>query len=151
MLKTWRVGASRRRFSQTRHPGTDPASGHSALHDESVQIAACACASRWGSFGAGTGFGGIAFQPYSDFLVHDMGARGDRIGNAGDSLEITRRMRTAPLWGIRYRTHLLHDGRTTDIAEAIRAHDGQGNAAKVAFERMSRRDQRTLIALAQSL
>ena len=29
--------------------------------------------------------GNFAFNPYSDFAVHDMGTLGDRIGNAGDS------------------------------------------------------------------
>src|SRR6185436_3852373 len=37
-----------------------------------------------------------SFQPFSDFLVHDMGALGDGIGNDGDSVAVTRRMRTAP-------------------------------------------------------
>ena len=60
--------------------------------------------------------GNFAFNPYSDFLAHDMGALGDMIGNAGDSVAVTRRMRTAPLWGIRFRNHLLHDGRCGDIA-----------------------------------
>ena len=46
--------------------------------------------------------GNFAFKPFSDFLVHDMGSLGDQIGNAGDSQATTRRMRTAPLWGIRF-------------------------------------------------
>src|SRR5262249_48299442 len=45
---------------------------------------------------------GVRFQPYSDFLVHDMGTAGDGIGNAGDSVAVTHRMRTAPLWGLRF-------------------------------------------------
>jgi hypothetical protein len=45
----------------------------------------------------------FAFQPFSDFLTHDMGTLGDGIGNDGDSVAVTRRMRTAPLWGIRGR------------------------------------------------
>src|SRR5262249_22161745 len=32
---------------------------------------------------------GIAFQPYSDFLLHDMGTLGDHIGNTGDSVATT--------------------------------------------------------------
>src|SRR6185295_7345890 len=67
--------------------------------------------------------GNFAFNPYSDFLAHDMGALGDMIGNAGDSVAVTRRMRTAPLWGIRFRNKKLHDGRTTDIGAAISAHN----------------------------
>jgi CxxC motif-containing protein (DUF1111 family) len=93
----------------------------------------------------------MKFQPFSDFLVHDMGALGDQIGNAGDSLAVTRRMRTAPLWGIRFRNFLLHDGRTSDIATAIRAHDGQGAAARNAFNALSTTNQGYVVAFVRSL
>jgi Predicted thiol oxidoreductase len=38
--------------------------------------------------------------------------------------------RTAPLWGLGDRIFLLHDGRTKDLAEAIRLHDSQGSEAR---------------------
>jgi CxxC motif-containing protein (DUF1111 family) len=95
--------------------------------------------------------GNFAFNPYSDFLVHDMGALGDQIGNKGDSLEVTRRMRTAPLWGIRFRNKLLHDGRTNDIPTAIRAHAGQGAAAATAFTRLSAANQHNVVQFVRSL
>ena len=93
----------------------------------------------------------FAFTPFSDFLVHDMGALGDQIGNDGDSVAVTRRMRTAPLWGIRVRNKLLHDGRCSDIACAIRAHDGQGAAARNAFNARSAADQHSLTEFVRSL
>jgi CxxC motif-containing protein (DUF1111 family) len=95
--------------------------------------------------------GGFAFNPFSDFAVHDMGTLGDGIGNEGDTVAVTRRMRTAPLWGIRFRNHLLHDGRTSDIAAAIRAHDGQGLTAAQAFGRLGATDQHNLIQFVRSL
>jgi CxxC motif-containing protein (DUF1111 family) len=95
--------------------------------------------------------GNFAFNPFSDFLVHDMGALGDGIGDDGDSVAVTRRMRTAPLWGIRFRNHLLHDGRTGDVATAIRAHDGQGRAAADAFTRLSTNDQHNVVQFVRSL
>ena len=52
------------------------------------------------------------------------GFRADNIlqGNArGDEF------RTAPLWGLGQRKFLLHDGRTTDLREAIMAHRSFGN------------------------
>jgi CxxC motif-containing protein (DUF1111 family) len=60
-------------------------------------------------------------------------------------------MRTAPLWGIRFRNHLLHDGRTGDIATAIRAHDGQGAAAAAAFNLRNGTDQHNLVQFVRSL
>ena len=57
---------------------------------------------------------------YSDLLVHDMGPGledGVTQGQAGP-----REFRTAPLWGLGQRLFFLHDGRTSDLREAIQAH-----------------------------
>jgi CxxC motif-containing protein (DUF1111 family) len=95
--------------------------------------------------------GGFAFNPFSDFLVHDMGSLGDGIGNEGDTVAVTRRMRTAPLWGIRFRNHLLHDGRTPDVATAIAAHDGQGLTSARAFGALNANDKHNLVQFVRSL
>jgi len=95
--------------------------------------------------------GGFAFNPYSDFAVHDMGTLGDQIGQDGDSVARTRQMRTAPLWGIRFRNHLLHDGRTPSIPDAVAAHDGQGKAAATAFAALSAADQHNVVEFVLSL
>src|SRR6266498_1758803 len=61
-----------------------------------------------------------AVHLFSDLLVHDMGpglADGVTQGQAG-----TTEFRTAPLWGLGQRLFFLHDGRTSDLLEAIRAH-----------------------------
>ena len=91
------------------------------------------------------------FRPFSDFLVHDMGSLGDRIGNPGDSVAVTRRMRTAPLWGLRFRTLLLHDGRATTVDEAVRAHAGQAAASRDAFHDLCDSDRDALVAYVRSL
>jgi CxxC motif-containing protein (DUF1111 family) len=95
--------------------------------------------------------GNFAFNPFSDFLTHDMGALGDRIGNDGDNLAATRRMRTQPLWGIRFQNKLLHDGRCGDVACAIRAHDGQAAAARNAFNALSSANQHNVVQYVRSL
>lgn len=64
---------------------------------------------------------------YSDLLVHDMGvglADGVSQGQAGP-----REFRSAPLWGLGQRLFLLHDGRTSDLRAAIRAHASSGSEA----------------------
>jgi len=83
------------------------------------------------------------FHPFSDFLLHDMGSLGDGItsGAAGPRL-----MRTAPLWGVRGKSKLLHDGRATTIAEAVGFHDGQGAAAKNAFAALTATQQDQIVA-----
>jgi len=74
------------------------------------------------------------FQPYSDFLLHDMGKLGDGIAQGSAT---GRQMRTTPLWGVGTRALLLHDGRATSLAAAILAHDGQGREARDRFLRLS--------------
>ena len=95
--------------------------------------------------------GNFAFNPFSDFLVHDMGSLGDRIGNFGDTVPVTRRMRTAPLWGLRFRTLFLHDGRTGDLPTAITQHAGQGAAAASAFNSLTATQKSDLVAFLRSL
>src|SRR5438132_1232828 len=88
------------------------------------------------------------FQPYSDFLLHDMGSLGDGIeqGQATGG-----EMRTAPLWGLRLFTAFLHDGRAGTIEEAILAHDGQGRAARDRFAALPAEERVTLVAFLRTL
>ena len=94
---------------------------------------------------------GTQFQPFSDFLVHDMGTLGDNIGNAGDTVAVTRRMRTAPLWGVRFRPLLLHDGRCGDVPCAIQAHDGQAASARSAFNLLTGAQQSDVVNFVRSM
>jgi CxxC motif-containing protein (DUF1111 family) len=64
---------------------------------------------------------------FSDVLVHDMGdglADGVSQGQAGP-----REFRSAPLWGLGQRIFFLHDGRTSDLVQAIQAHSSSGSEA----------------------
>jgi CxxC motif-containing protein (DUF1111 family) len=90
----------------------------------------------------------VTFQPYSDFLLHDMGSLGDGIEQGQAT---GRDMRTAPLWGLRVRTTFLHDGRATTISDAIAAHEGQGSQARDRFKALSGGDVANLLAFLNSL
>jgi CxxC motif-containing protein (DUF1111 family) len=69
---------------------------------------------------------------FSDLILHNMGSgMADEVSQgaaAGDEF------RTAPLWGLGQRIFFLHDGRTTDLIAAIRAHRSAGNAQYRASE-----------------
>jgi CxxC motif-containing protein (DUF1111 family) len=41
----------------------------------------------------------------------------------------SREFRSAPLWGLGQRIFFLHDGRTSDLVEAIQAHQSSGSEA----------------------
>jgi len=75
-------------------------------------------------------FGGLSNQTvnlFSDLLVHNMGsnlADGISQGNAGPD-----EFRTAPLWGLGKRIFFLHDGRTSDLLNAIGQHSSGGSEA----------------------
>jgi CxxC motif-containing protein (DUF1111 family) len=90
----------------------------------------------------------VAFNPFSDFLLHDMGSLGDGIVQGGTG---AREMRTAPLWGLRNVTAFLHDGRAATIEAAILAHDGQGRPARERFRQLSSSDKACLIAFLSAL
>jgi CxxC motif-containing protein (DUF1111 family) len=69
---------------------------------------------------------------FSDLEIHHMGSRlADNVsqGAAGGD-----QFRTAPLWGLSQRIFLLHDGRTTDLMQAIEAHGSNGSEATVVEE-----------------
>ena len=83
---------------------------------------------------------------FSDLALHAMGP-----GLADDILQGLARgdeFRTAPLWGLGKRVFFLHDGRTTDLVEAIREHKSDGNSrfgpseANEVIDRFNRLDER---------
>jgi len=88
------------------------------------------------------------YHPYSDFLLHDMGSLGDglEMGSATGS-----EMRTAPLWGLRFITRYLHDGRAQTLDQAILAHDGQARGARDGYANLEATVKAKLIAFLQSL
>jgi CxxC motif-containing protein (DUF1111 family) len=88
------------------------------------------------------------FRPFSDFLLHDMGALGDGIVQGAAT---GRQMRTAPLWGLRTRSLLLHDGRATTIVAAITFHGGQAAASRNRFLRLGLFDRSALLSFLRSL
>ena len=94
---------------------------------------------------------------YSDLLLHDMGPGledGVSQGQAGP-----RDFRTAPLWGLGQRIFLLHDGRTTDLLQAIYQHrSGNGprngseaNAVIDNFAAFGENDKQDLLNFLRSL
>jgi CxxC motif-containing protein (DUF1111 family) len=90
----------------------------------------------------------VTYHPYSDFLLHDMGSLGDDIEQGSAT---GKEMRTAPLWGLRFLTAYLHDGRATTLEQAITAHQGQGRASADRFAALSNGARTKLLAFLRSL
>jgi len=89
---------------------------------------------------------------FSDLLVHHMGkglADGITQGAAGPD-----EFRTAPLWGVGQRVFFLHDGRTSNLVEAIKAHKSKGSEANRViekFEKLFVNEQQQIIDFLRSL
>jgi CxxC motif-containing protein (DUF1111 family) len=89
---------------------------------------------------------------WSDLIVHHMGrdlADGITQGSAGPD-----EFRTAPLWGVRQRAFFLHDGRTSNLVEAIEAHkskDGEANKVIDGFNGLKAREEQDIINFLRSL
>jgi CxxC motif-containing protein (DUF1111 family) len=80
-----------------------------------------------------TGMTATTYNPYSDFALHHMGgglSDGIHQGAAGPD-----QFRTAPLWGVGQRLFFLHDGRTSDLLQAIEAHSDCGTNGGHSFNR----------------
>jgi len=89
---------------------------------------------------------------FSDLLVHHMGrglADGITQGGAGPD-----EFRTAPLWGVGQRVFFLHDGRASNLVEAIEAHrsrDSEANKVIESFHRLNTEEQQDIINFLRSL
>jgi CxxC motif-containing protein (DUF1111 family) len=89
---------------------------------------------------------------WSDLLVHHMGkglADGITQGGAGPD-----EFRTSPLWGVGQRIFFLHDGRTSNLVEAIEDHQSPGSEANRViqrFRRLSTKDQQDIFNFLRSL
>ncbi len=96
-------------------------------------------------------------KPYSDFLVHGMGTLGDGIEQGGAGVT---EMRTVPLWGLRVRDAMLHDGRVLGglfadrIDSVINWHNAPGSEAATAasaYAALLQTEKDALVAFLDSL
>lgn len=100
----------------------------------------------------------VAFTPYSDFLLHDMGS-GDSGGIPfqphGTGQATLTMWRTAPLWGLSNiltkAGGLMHDNTSTTIDAAIRRHGGEAATVLANYEALNSTDSANLLAFLGSL
>lgn len=94
-------------------------------------------------------------RPYTDLLLHDLGA--ELADGRPDFLATGNEWRTAPLWGIglistvNEHTKLLHDGRARNVEEAILWHGGEAEKTRENFKKLSKSDREALIKFVNSL
>jgi CxxC motif-containing protein (DUF1111 family) len=143
--------------------------GCSTCHVESLSTAPAGTKINGDTYTIPGALGSVTFHPYSDFLMHDVGTGdgilqitpehyGKRVFErmsgymAKQDIESSRnKMRTAPLWGVRLRPRLMHDGESITLREAIRRHQGEASEASRRFEKLKKDDQDAVIEFLKSL
>ena len=143
--------------------------GCAACHVPSLTTAAAGASINGGAYSVPPSLGDKTFYPYSDFLLHNVGTGdgivvpmqehyGPKIYQARwrnfsvDEFHAARfKLRTAPLWGVRLRSRLMHDGEALTLRDAILRHAGEAAEVTRRFGKLSRKDQEALLQFLRSL
>jgi CxxC motif-containing protein (DUF1111 family) len=105
-----------------------------------------------GEFTVPNALGNKIIHPYSDFLLHDIDTGdGIPVSPAPEHVATTNMMRTAPLWALRTRNRLMHDGRSITKQEAIQRHKGQATPAIANYNALTEDQQGQVLAFLNSL
>jgi len=140
-----------------------------SCHVETLTTAPAGTKINGGTFTIPAALGSVSLHPYSDFLMHDVGT-GDGILQATrehyghqvfqqmsgylskqDFERSRNKIRTAPLWGVRLRPRLMHDGASLTLLEAITRHSGEAGHVIKQFEKLKRPEQNAVIEFLKSL
>jgi CxxC motif-containing protein (DUF1111 family) len=143
--------------------------GCATCHVETLTTAVAGTKINGGTYAIPPALGSITLHPYGDFLMHDVGtgdgilqATREHYGHqvfqqmstylAKQDFESSRnKIRTAPLWGVRLRPRLMHDGTSLTLLEAIKRHRGEATHVTLQFEKLKRPDQEAIIEFLKSL
>jgi CxxC motif-containing protein (DUF1111 family) len=137
------VNAGERVFNQV---------GCATCHVATIVTAAAGTKVNAGTFTVPAALGNKAIHPYSDYLLHDIGS-GDGIPvlPTADYAGTANQMRTAPLWGLRTRNRLMHDGLTFTKQEAIMRHAGQAAGVTARYNALAASLKTQLLQFLDSL
>ena len=124
--------------------------GCSVCHVDTLQTAPAGTAINGGAFTVPPALGDKIIHPYSDFLLHDVGT-GDGTVSFGSPATTANKLRTTPLWGVRFRNRLMHDGESRTFTEAILRHQGEASGVTGTFQSLSAVAKAQLIAFLKSL
>jgi CxxC motif-containing protein (DUF1111 family) len=143
--------------------------GCATCHVRSLKTAAAGTKINGGTYAIPEALGSATFHPYGDFLMHDVGT-GDgilqvtpehygrrvfqmmsRYMSQQHAESTQNKIRTAPLWGVRMQTRLMHDGASITLRDAILRHQREARDEAKRFERLSTQDQEALIEFLRSL
>ncbi|HEU4733033.1 MAG TPA: di-heme oxidoredictase family protein [Kofleriaceae bacterium] len=123
--------------------------GCATCHVGSMNTVAAGTAVNGGAFTCPAALGDKTIHPFGDFLLHNVGTGDGIVQNGGQGTRL--QVRTAPLWGIRARNRLMHDGLSFTVTDAITRHAGQASTAVSNFNALGATDRANLLAFIGSL
>ena len=121
-----------------------------------------------GTYTVPPALGNKVIHPYSDFLLHDVGTGDGIVQTAQEHFGRQRqaaptiallpafnstqnKLRTPPLWGVRLRTRLMHDGNSFTFSDAILRHQHEAGAASQRFFQLPAGDKDAVLQFLRSL
>ncbi len=126
--------------------------GCATCHTPTIRTAAPGTFINGGALRVRFAVGNKIIHPYSDFLLHDIGS-GDGIPvlPGAQFASTATQIRTAPLWGLRTRNRLMHDGLSFTKQEAIARHGNQAAAVRAAYDALTDAQKAQVLAFLDSL
>src|SRR5262245_4210464 len=123
--------------------------GCDICHVPSIVTVAPGTSINAGAFIVPAALGNKRIRPFGDFLLHNVGTGDGIVQNGGQGTR--NQMRTPPLWGMRSRDRLMHDGESLTRNETILRHAGQATAIINAYIVLSDNQKNQLITFLNSL
>ena len=123
--------------------------GCNTCHVRSITTAPAGMPINGGTMLVPAELGGKTIHPFGDFLLHDVGTGDGIVQNGGPTTR--NRLRTAPLWGLRSRSRLMHDGLSLTATDAILRHGGEAAGVTQRFAALTDARRRQLLAFLGSL
>ena len=126
--------------------------GCAVCHTPSITTARPGAKINGGTFTLPAALGKKIIHPYSDYLLHDI--------KTGDGIPVlplpeysstANQIRTAPLWALRTRNRLMHDGLSFTKQDAIQRHGGQAAGVTNNYKALSPEEKAQLLAFLDSL
>jgi len=143
--------------------------GCDICHVQTLTTAPAGTTLNGGTFTIPPALGDKQFHPYGDFLLHNVGT-GDGIVAAmlehyGKNMYQTNwrnlsipnynnaanKIRTAPLWGVRLHSRLMHDGDSVTLFDAILRHRGEAAQVTKKFKKLNPAKKEALLEFLRSL
>jgi CxxC motif-containing protein (DUF1111 family) len=123
--------------------------GCAVCHVRTITTAPAGTVINGGAFTVPPALGDKNIHPLCDFLLHNIGTGDGIVQNGGQATR--NQVRTACLWGVRTRDHLMHDGASPTLTNAISRHANQAAAARNNFNALSASQKQNVLDFLGSL